>query len=363
MMKPLMWIILVLATAQGTMAQVNDTAFRKAFDRIATGFRGAVTAGYADGAGAPVVLVHGPRQRGGATPVPPGAAWHIGSITKTMTAVLLMRLAEQGVLEFDAPLSELLPGAELHPDWQALTLTQILSHTAGLPPNATRAQMQAAYGDDLTAARQAILSAHWGQPLPGKPGRYRYSNLGFILAGYIAEEQTGRPWQELILTEIAAPLGLRSVGFGAPDGPGDPRGTRGLLRPRPVAPEAPYSDNPAWLGPAGTVHMSLEDLLRWGQANMQACRGERPAFLSAQGCQRLHQPVSRTYGLGWENAALKLQGEDLSVQGHSGSNTLWITHLFYAPERDLVLALSMNEARMIRSQRDLVRLARALLSD
>lgn len=343
------------------MAEVNETAFQEAFARIASGFPGAVTAGYIVDDGAPVVLVHGPRAAGLPDPVPAGAAWHIGSITKTLTADLIMRLAEQGRLDFDAPLSVLLPDAELHPDWQDLTLTQILSHTAGLRPNFTMAEMGADYGDDLTAERRTRLAAHWSQPLPREPGRFRYSNLGFVLAGHIAEVRTGRSWEELIGAEIAAPLGLESLGFGAPKGPGDPLGTRGMFIRRAVDPNVQRADNPAWLGPAGTVHMSLEDLLRWGQANMLACEGSYPDFLSAESCQRLRQPVSRTYGLGWEVAVLKLE-RDVQVIGHSGSNTMWITHLFYAPEEKVVLALSMNQARNLHSQRDLVRLARALLS-
>lgn len=354
-------VLPVLLSAQGAMAEVNDTAFQEAFSQIASGFPGAVTAGYIVEDSAPVVLVHGPRAPGLPDPVPAGASWHIGSITKTLTADLIMRLAEQGRLDFDAPLSVLLPDAELHPDWRDLTLTQILSHTAGLRPNFTMAETGADYGDDLTAERRTRLAAHWSQPQPREPGRFRYSNLGFVLAGHIAEVRTGRSWEELIDAEIAAPLGLESLGFGAPNGPGDPLGTRGMFIRRAVEPTAQRADNPAWLGPAGTVHMSLEDLLRWGQANMLACEGSYQDFLSAENCQRLRQPVSQTYGLGWEVAMLKLD-RDVQVIGHSGSNTMWITHLFYAPEEKIVLALSMNQARNLRSQRDLVRLARALLS-
>ena len=200
------------------------------------------------GAGDPVIAQAGVTQIGGDTPLAPDAPWHIGSISKGFTATLLMRLAEQGRLDFDAPLAVLLPGQALHPDWAALTLPQILSHTAGLAPNFSAAVMGADPGPDRSAARHAALAALWGQPLPGRPGRHVYSNLGYVLAGHIAETVTGQSWESLILQELAQPLGLTTLGFRRPTG----RGRAGGPQPVPAdAPRRPRRRQPGADRPGG----------------------------------------------------------------------------------------------------------------
>ncbi len=344
------------------MADPADERFRAAFEQVSASGVVAMAAGFALGDGAPVVTVAGVRFKGSEQPVTADARWHIGSISKSFTATLLARMAERGEVDFDTGLAELLPeyAAELHPDWRSLTLSEILSHSAGLRANFTIRQMISAAGDDLTGERLARLRAHWGRKLPGKRGRFAYSNLGYVLAGFVAETRAGLSWQELTRRDIAAPLGLASLGFGPLRGDADPWGhKRSFFVSRPVDPSRRGADNPAWLGPAGTLHMSLADLLRWGQAHIRACRGEMPDFLSAGACQRLHRPVTEGYALGW--AVVRFEGINEPVQAHNGSNTMWVAELAYSAEHDMVLALAMNEARLAKAGASMQVLARALL--
>ena len=344
------------------MADSADRAFRTAFANLPVPQGMAMAAGFVRANGPPVVLATGPRYRGARQQVESGARWHIGSISKSFTATLLMRLAESGAIDFDAPLAELLAeyADEMHADWRALTLGEILSHTAGLPANFTRAEMTAPVEDDLTRARLVRLRGHWSAPLPGTTGRFDYSNLGYVLAGFIAETRAGQPWQQLVRREIAAPLGLTSLGFGAPAGAQDPWGhTFRLFHYAPVAPDDPDSDNPAWLGPAGTLHMSMGDLLKWGQTHLRACRGDMPEFLSAPACRRLHSPVTRNYALGWVVTHEPWLGDGL-VQSHDGSNTLWIAELAYSQSEGVVLAVILNQERNRLARRAIATLGAAL---
>ncbi len=344
------------------MADPAEDRFRAAFGQVSASDVVAVAAGFSHRGGAPVVAVRGARFKGSQQLLATDARWHVGSITKSFTATLLARMAERGDVAFDAPLAALVPeyAAELHPDWRSLTLSEILSHTAGLRPNFTIRQMIGAAGNDLTSERLTRLRAHWGKKLPGRRGRFAYSNLGYVLAGLVGETRAGLPWQELIRREIAEPLGLSSLGFGPPRGDADPWGhRRGLFVARPVDPSGRGADNPAWFGPAGTLHMSLGDLLRWGWVHIHACRGEMPDFLSAEACQRLHRPVAGGYALGWALAAF--EGLDEPVQSHNGSNTMWVAELAYSAERDMVLALAMNEARLAEAETSMRVLAKALL--
>lgn len=355
------FLCLVLTISTATADPV-EKRFRDAFEHESAAGVVAMTAGYVLGDAAPVILVNGPRYKGSEQMLGPEARWHVGSITKSFTATLLVQMAERGEINFDAPLAGLLPehAAEMHSDWHDLTLTELLSHTAGLRPNFTIRQMVARTDEDHTAERLKRLRAHWGKALPGPRGQFGYSNIGYVLAGFVAETRAGMPWQVLIRRDIAVPLGLKSLGFGPPAGEADPWGhKRQFFIIRPVQPAGRGADNPAWLGPAGILHMSLADLLGWGQAHMRACRGEMPEFLSAEACTRLHTPIANDYALGW--AVQPPAGLDALVHSHNGSNTMWVAELAFLPEHDMVLALAMNQARLAEAGAAMTALRRAIL--
>ena len=355
--------LLSVCLAGMAMADSAEERFRQAFSGLSTPSSMAITAGFVTGDGPAVLLATGPRFKGSTQSVPEDARWHVGSLTKSFTATLLARMAERGEIDFAAPLANLLPefAPEMHPDWQSLTLIEILSHTAGLPANFTNAEMEKPGGPDHVHERLLRLRAHWGTPLPGTRGKFTYSNMGYVLAGFIAETRAGSRWQDLILREIAQPLNLTSLGFGAPRGNADPWGhTARFLRQTPVEPTDPWSDNPAWLGPAGTLHMSIADLLTWGQTHMRACRGELPEFLSAESCTLLHTPVSSGYALGWVVDDLAWLGGGV-IHTHNGSNTMWFAELAYAPDRDMVLAVILNQARAMKASRAMSVLGNALV--
>jgi CubicO group peptidase (beta-lactamase class C family) len=227
--------IAVLVALWPVAAMGGPEAFCTAFDEMsgrapAPGF----AAGFVRGDAPGVELAAGVTRRGGAQPVGSPGPWHIGSIAKSFTATLIVQLAAAGQLDLDAPLPELLPGeaAGMHPDWSAVTLRGLLSHTAGMPANLPWRRLARSGGPGLRAARLAAMRQLWAQPVAGRPGRFVYSNTGYVLAGTVAEQVTGRSWEALIRTQIAAPLGLDSLGFGPPDGAAVPWGHR---RVRPIA--------------------------------------------------------------------------------------------------------------------------------
>lgn len=294
------------------------------------------------GASAPTTLTFGTLKTGSNTPVAADASWHIGSISKSFTASLIMRLVERGTLSLDTPIAQYLleDRATMHADWQALTLRSLLSHTSGLPANAPRSAFLVRTVEDLHTVRREVLSTVWSKEPGGAAGTYLYSNLGYVLAGFVAEEVTGKTWEDLIRSEIADTLGLKSLGFGAPVEPGAAWGHRNfILFKRPIPPDSEGADNPPWLGPAGTIHLSLADLVRWGQAHLAACKGTMPLFLTAASCMEMQTAIAEDYGLGW----VITNAEDSAPQvWHNGSNSMWYAMLMLLPEQDLVLAATTN---------------------
>lgn len=294
---------------------------------------------YAEGGQDPVIMAEGPRYRGSKDEVHTDVRWHIGSITKSMTATLVMQQVDKGTLDLDAPIGAWLTNFDgVQRDWQAITLRQLLSHTAGVHPNPKLRHLSRLRALPPVEGRHRVLSDFWTKPPKTAPGPFLYSNLGYMLTGVVLEQVTGQPWETLMVENIAKPLGL-TLGFGPPLGDMDPRGHQNLfVTLRPMDPKSLVADNPAWIGPAGSVHMSLADLIRYGQAQMAACRGDAPDFLSQSACQIMQTPVENDYGFGW---VIKDDGRIW----HNGSNTMWYAILMLDPKTDRVVAVTQNAIR------------------
>jgi len=250
---------------------------------------------YVQGNKDPVIHAEGPLAKDSDQHVGIDARWHIGSITKSITSTLVMQQVDQGTLDIHAPIGEYLHRFDnIHADMQKLTLYQLMSHTSGLRPNPAIKHFAQLRHLDPVEGRHRVLADFWNSPPKSEPGNHVYSNLGYMLIGVILEEVTGRSWETLVQENVAGPLGLNTIGFGAPPGANDPQGHRNfIIRSKPVASSDPAADNPAWLGPAGTIHMSLMDLLRYGQAHLAACKGNLPDFLSEESCAKQCHSTNR----------------------------------------------------------------------
>ncbi|MEJ6394251.1 serine hydrolase domain-containing protein [Gymnodinialimonas sp. 2305UL16-5] len=327
-----------------TMPDTPEAAFDALFDDYAARDpRFAMTAAFAIGDQAPITRVSGPQHTRSDVMVGADVLWHIGSITKSFTATIIMRLSERGLLDIDAPIAGYLPqyADSMHEDWQAVTLRQLLSHTSGIVANPSRFSGFRRSTPDGMAGRLEVLERLWSAPIEPNEGAFAYSNVGYALAGLVAEQVTGHSWNRLIQDEIAAPFGLESLGVGPPTGDNVPWGHRSILGLRfPVDPTDPRADNPDWMGPAGRLHASISDVIRWGQLHLRACAGQRPDFLSAESCGTMWAPREADYGLGW---GIQRSDEfDATLIWHNGSNTKWYAVLGMVPERDLVVAVALN---------------------
>ena len=296
----------------------------------------------------------GPIHKGTSEQVSQDGLWHIGSITKSFTATLVMQQVERGTIDLDAPVGGYVT-ADMHPAWQALTMRQILSHTAGLRRDPRAMQVLGIIPGTPSEARRTVLESFWTEPTKTAPGPHVYSNLGYLLAGVVLEDVTGITWEELVQRDIAVPLGLETLGFGAPQNGGNAWGHRNLILTRsPVDPSSPKSDNPAWLGPAGTLHMSLDDLLTWGEAQLSACKGNSK-LISAKSCQTMIERTAPEYGFGW------VIGED--IVWHNGSNTMWYAQLMLHPSTGSVVAVTQNTVRGREMSAFATRILNALIND
>lgn len=336
--------LILLIIGSPAMAETPRETLDRLFQEQATAEpRFAIAAAIAIGHDDPYVLVSGTQSIDSDIQVGVDASWHIGSITKSFTAALVFRLVERGVLDLDAAIGSYLGQHVngMHEDWQALTLRQLLSHTGGIPANASLFNFSRGNPDDPTAARVVQLQRLWHRPTKPNDGSYEYSNIGYVLAGLVAETVTGQPWLTLIQGEIAKPLGLESLGFGPPKAADAPWGHASVLgRSIARSPRNANADNPDWMGPSGLLNLSMSDLARWGQAHQQACAGRRPDFLSAESCTVMRTPVAEDYGLGW--IAQPHPGSGSLTIFRNGSNSRWYAILAMVPDENLVMAIATN---------------------
>jgi CubicO group peptidase (beta-lactamase class C family) len=322
-------------TPASTLAIAFDQQFAKS-GLVSAGF------GFQRGQGAPEIYVGGTQNQWDAAPVSIDAAWHIGSITKTFTAALACMLAQDGLIDLDVPVVSHLAGdaADMHPSWQNITLSQLLSHRAGMRPNPSRAEMQALYDGALSETQ--FLSSCWHLPLPGTSGVFQYSNIGYIFAAYVLEVAAGKSWKDLMSSRIVGPLGLSSFGIGPPDRLCGHRSFLGVFK-RPVPAGAREADNPPMFTPAGRMHLSIADMLTWGRFLLSAQRAETP-LLQGASVQRMMDTSGGDYGVGLMR--FQIPGTDYTAWGHDGSNRLWYGLLAIIPERDAVGFVISGEGRI-----------------
>lgn len=286
--------------------------------------------------------VAGVRKRGTTTPVTPADLWHLGSNTKALTATLVARLVEQGLLEWDTTLGEVFSDSsfEIHPDLQGVTVLQLLSHRSGLPSNLNPADY---WGTDAPRERLRAVKQELAKPPATATGsEFEYSNLGYIIVGAIVEKLTGASWQENMQQHVFGPLGMTSVGLGGTGTPGKvDQPWSHLADGQPVPQNGPQIDNPPVMGPAGRVHCTIQDWSRYVADFLRGMNG-KPALLPNAAYQTLSTPpFEDPYALGW-NVTERDWAGGLVLQ-HSGSNTMNFATVWIAPKRDFAILACTNQ--------------------
>src|SRR3954471_16719577 len=166
--------------------------------------------------------VDGERKTGSGVQLEIDDRWHLGGITKSITATMVARLIESGQLKWSTSTAECFPDATMHQDWKSVTLQELLTDTAGAPPifSADINEERPAIGPECTRARRdAVLKVLAKEPDHPPGERFEYSNVGYTIAAAMAEQKTGATWEDLVKREVFDPLALTSAGFGPPKSP------------------------------------------------------------------------------------------------------------------------------------------------
>ena len=272
-------------------------------------------------------------------PVTTETIFGIGSISKVFTATLAARLADQGRLDLDAPINDVLPDEDIPASISAnpVTLRHLLTHTSGLAGDGF-----ADHGGDDHALRDYIRSLH-GIELVFAPGEdWSYANTGSCIAGHVMACAEGETYEHLIRTQVLDPMNLTRTGFGQAPLPDD---VATGYDHGPGEDPAPRPAGTTWrsANPAGGMNSTVGDMLRFAAVHMGdgTIRGQR--FMGADRLRDMHREQARlttidTWGLGW---ARRVSGGRQLVE-HGGWMDGYRAQLTLIPDTGGAIAILNN---------------------
>lgn len=259
--------------------------------------------------------------------------YRIGSITKTFTAVLVMRLRDEGALNLGDPLEKHLPGTGAG----EATIAELLAHTGGLA-----AESPSPWWERTSGSLRPELADVLGERPHRHPvgRRFHYSNPGFTLLGALVEQLRGAPWEEVLRREVLEPLGLRRTTWH----PEAPHAGGWAVHPWADVMLPEQVEDLGLMGPAGQLWSTAGDLARF--AVFLAKGDER--VLGTESVLEMRTPAApgeaadvaagAAYGLG-----MQLQHRDgRLLVGHGGSVPGFLAQLTISVEDDVAAVVLTN---------------------
>jgi CubicO group peptidase (beta-lactamase class C family) len=290
------------------------------------------------------VQAAGVRRSGTPDPVTTNDLFYIGSIGKSMTATMIARLVDGGVLSWDSKPADVIPGlsGSIHPRYSGITLLDLLRHRAGLPADedydlTDEPEFTGSLPQQRTQASIWVLS----RPPTVSPGTFHYSNGGYTVAAAMAESATGVGWRDLMDSWLFEPLGINAY-YGWPtdyDPQQQPSGHDSNYQP---VDSSILPDEIRLMEPAGDISMSIFDLAKFMQLHMDGHQ-RRPRLLTQSAFDVLHTTVpvdeeSYAYACGF---AIYFQSFG-TLLTHNGSNDYFFSEMYIIPEKDLAVAIVVN---------------------
>lgn len=276
-------------------------------------------------------------------------AFHLGSCGKAITATVAAIMVERGMTQWTATIGESFPelAPTMHSEYRDVTLLDLFAHRGGLGPRTEVFDRSIAGFAGAMSEQRLDLVRYAVADIPAfEPGtRFAYSDVGYSIGGAMLGRAAARSWEALVEELLAVPLGLETLGFGAP-GRDDPESAarghvlrEGGLVALGVGPGEDLA-NPA-IGPAGTTHMSLGDWATFAAFHLKGARGEDTELLSTAGFDVLHRDTfAQGYGLGWFLTDNRW-GEGRALT-HTGSCGAWAALIWILPEQNAAMLVTTN---------------------
>jgi CubicO group peptidase (beta-lactamase class C family) len=281
------------------------------------------------------VWKHGERQVFTYGTAKPDSLFEIGSISKTVTGLILARMEAEGKVRMDEPVRELLPpGTVAKPARTEITLLDLVTHRSGLPPmpdsfypaDETNAYPYYGFGTD----QLHVWLKRRGVERPADT-TFVYSNLGVGLLGQALAARAGRTYAELLQEQITGPLGMNDTVVK----PGVDQQKR-FLQGYDGAQKPVHSFDLEALAGAGGIRSTVNDMMTYLEANLHP---ERHAELARalEASHRIREKADGAeIGLAW------MYSPDSGTYLHNGATPGFTSDAMFNPKQDMGVVVLMN---------------------
>jgi serine beta-lactamase-like protein LACTB, mitochondrial len=288
----------------------------------------------------------------GSVPATTRSVYRIGSVSKTLTATAVLRLAEDGRLDLDAPVQKCCP---TFPDKGAITTPRLLlAHLGGIRDYDYSHFEQEFLSRKRYASIDDALGIFKDDPYANPPGsRYRYSSFGYVLLGCVVEGASGTGYAAYVREHVLDPAGMARTRL---DDPAElvPFRVRGYHRDEDGTwRNAPYVDLSDRY-PAGGFLSTPEDLVRFGMSLLGGKLLGEETLAAAWQPQQTSGGETVPYGLGW-----RLSSAPREVF-HGGTSVGGSAYLYLQPDTGVVVALATNVDLWTEPRHELARQLAAL---
>lgn len=282
--------------------------------------------------------------------------FRIGSVSKSLTAILVGRLVDEHKLEWDDPVIKYVPSFRLKdPETtQSVTVRHILSHTAGLPYHAFTNMVEEGLPLDTLISSLQVLE------LTGKPGEvYSYQNVGFSVIEKVITAATGKTFEEALKQYVFEPVHMKhaSASYTA------------MARGNNVA-KPNFRTLKGWatknisntyynVAPAGGINASISDMGLW----LKAVAGNNPNLISEEARAEIFKPAVRAisknrsfglwkwprasyYGLGWRIITFKTD----TICYHGGYVNGFRSEVAFDPKNKIAVCVLTNSPGVVADQ-------------
>ena len=268
------------------------------------------------------------------TPFTTNTLTRIASIAKPMTAIAIMQLVEQNLIELDKPISNYLPNFPKKEKGE-VTTRQFLSHTSGISQYFNTKEIEnTVHFSNLKDAMNVFAD----RPLLFEPGsNYFYTSYGYVVLGRIIEEVSGKTYEEYMKNNIWDKANMKNTGVEDINETYDSKSC--LYHKKKKKPKEAKQNDLSNRIPAGGFYSTLQDMLNFGNALLEG-KLIKASTLELMLQNQFEQKEGNQYGLGWFFYAPK--PNDNLVIGHSGEQTGCASQLMIIPNSNTIVVVLSN---------------------
>jgi CubicO group peptidase (beta-lactamase class C family) len=258
--------------------------------------------------------------------------FQIGSLTKQITAAVIMELVEEKKISLQDKLDKYFPGFI---NGDKITIEHLLTHTSGIYNYTNDSTIM---DRDVTRhySREEMLTLFKGYPSDFDPGtKWNYSNSAYSLLGYIIEKVEKQPYETVVRKRIFQPLGMTNSGFDFTDLSNSNK-TQGYFSLSTKIMKAPIVDSTISYA-AGAVYTTVDDLYKW-ERSIYTDKVLKPGSWKA-----VFTPYKNKYGYGWSIDTLFGR----QVTAHSGGIFGYTSYILRFPTDELAVIIFDNSSSTV----------------